>query len=107
MIANKPISQAEGMPTKFGTGPFYLTLEKIRVDHAGTANSFRVPDVKDTHSFTFADSFYLASFFDVFLILKYYRYVAGTHLCCGANVIMVFPPVFLGVTTPGGDQDSR
>ena len=49
MLADEAIPQAEGMTAELGAGSFYLALEKIRADHAGTTDSLGVPNVKDTH----------------------------------------------------------
>jgi hypothetical protein len=46
MVADVTIPHAEGIFTETGVGPFYLALEKILADHAGTTNSHGIPHIE-------------------------------------------------------------
>jgi hypothetical protein len=60
MVADEAVPHADGVPTVSGVGLFYLALEKIQVNHAGTADPLGVPHVEYAHGSTFGTLFLLS-----------------------------------------------
>jgi hypothetical protein len=100
MVADEAIPQTDGMPTVSGVGFFYLALEKILADHAGTANSLGIPHVEYTHGSTFSSRFFVMRLsnylsFSAFLIFFSAFFSFGVLAGSFLTAFLVFSPLLM------------